>query len=153
MRWWKKSRFPDLSPESITSRIRGFFLDSQMPSAHHMSVIMGCSPISEEVAEHEEEDSEARVDKIDHLIPILYAFAHTMAQASVEHQLAHLEDDSEDEDSESLLSQLPPEIWEASQNLFTQVSMSTLIGTISQLVDMGFLKVGTPSHVKKVFKL
>jgi hypothetical protein len=117
-----------------------------------MSVIMGCTPISDEVAEHEEEDSEDRVSKIDHLIPILYAFAHTMAEASVEHQLAHLEDNSEDEDTESLLSQLPPEVWEASQHMFTQISMSTLIGTISQLVDMGFIRIGTPAHVRKVFK-
>jgi hypothetical protein len=116
-----------------------------------MSILMGLSPMSDDVAEHEEQDSDARVDKIDHLIPILFAFSTTMAQAAVAHQKAHVEDDLEDEDS--IFANLPPEIWDSSQTMFTTISMNTLVGAISQLVDMGFLTISTPKSIKKVFKL
>jgi len=150
MKWFRKSQ--GRVPESlISSRIRGFILDSQAPSAHHMSILMGLSPMSDDVAEHEEQDSDARVDKIDHLIPILFAFSTTMAQAAVAHQKAHVEDDLEDEDS--IFANLPPEIWDSSQTMFTTISMNTLVGAISQLVDMGFLTISTPKSIKKVFKL
>jgi len=151
MNWFRKKHLK-LPDDILTSRIRGFILDSQAPSAHHMSLLLGLSPMSDEVAEHEEEDSDIRVSKIDHLLPVLFAFSTTMAEAAVAHQKAHIEDEAED-DEESILSHLPPEIWDATQGMFTTVSMNTLVGAVSQLVDMGFLEVKTPKSIKKVFNL
>jgi hypothetical protein len=148
--WWKrKKKRVELTPADIISRIREFLMDSQAPSAYHMSVLMGCSPMSDEVADHEEEASEERVQKIDHLIPILHAFAQTMSEATVKHQKAHTSDGSGDEELEELLGHLPPEIWEAAESVLTQISMTTVIGVISQLVDMGFLLIGNDPKIRK----
>lgn len=129
----RKKKKPDITLAEITNRIRGFLLDSQVSDAYHMSTILGCSVVSDEVATMEEEESDLRVAKVDHLIPVIYAYAHAMAEGTVEHQKAHLDD----EDVEAI----PDSAWASTRKVFTQVSMNTTLGAISQLVDMGFLTV------------
>jgi hypothetical protein len=120
----------ELTLAEISSRIRGFLLDSQIQNAHELSVIVGCSPISDDVADREDEESDNRVEKIAHLIPILYAYSHTMAEAATEYQRQNMKD----------TPQLPEEVWKFSRKLTEQISMSALLGAVSQLVDMGVLQ-------------
>jgi hypothetical protein len=133
--FWNNSRkTPDITLAEISARLRGFILDSQINNAHEISVILGCAATSEEVAEKEEEESEKRIEKVSYLVPILYAHAHTLAEGATTYQKSLL---SELEGSPNI----PEEIWIESRKLMEQVSVSALIGSISQLIDMGLLEV------------
>jgi hypothetical protein len=122
----------------ITARLRGFILDSQIQNAHELAVILGCSPISDDVQEREEEESDFRVEQISHLIPLLYAQAHALSEGAIEYQKSNLPDGVKD---------IPNEIWVESRKMMEQVSLSALIGSVSQLVDMGLLQL--PKRKKK----
>jgi hypothetical protein len=123
----------ELTLADVTNRLRGFILDSQIQNAHELSVILGCSPLSDELQEKEEEESDNRVDKIGSLIPLLYAHAHVLAEGAVEFQRANVKSDA--------LKNLPDEMWWESRKLMEQMALSVLLGSVSQLVDMGLLTV------------
>jgi hypothetical protein len=123
----------ELTLADVTNRLRGFILDSQIQNAHELSVILGCSPLSDELQEKEEEESDNRVDKIGSLIPLLYAHAHVLAEGAVEFQRANVKNEA--------LKNLPDEMWWESRKLMEQMALSVLLGSVSQLVDMGLLTV------------
>lgn len=129
--WKKKQPVKAPSVTEISSRLRGFLLDSQMPSPHDLAEYIGCSPISNEVAEMEEGESDKRVDEIALLTPLLYAFAHALAEASTE----------QNRTSSPELKSLPDEVWTHSRKLVEQIGLSTLIGSLSQLHDMGLIQI------------
>ena len=129
MNIWRKTKEHDISITEIQSRIRGFIYDSQIPDAENIASFLGCSAISEELNEKEEEESDIRVERISKLIPILYAFSHAMSQGVVSYQV---------EDSKG---EIPSAAWKATQKVFTQIATNTLVGAIAQLVDLGFLEV------------
>lgn len=133
MKLWRKTRFANMSLPELTSRIRSFIYDSQLPEAEEVISYLGMPDISDDVLEREYEASEERVAEISHLIPLLYAFAHTMAEGITEYQKAEL-------DEEDLL---PDSAWVMTRKVFTQVSVSTLVGALSQMVDLGIIKVAT----------
>lgn len=131
MRWFKR-RSPDLTMTEVNSRVRGFLLDSQINNAHEISLILGCAAQSEELAEKEEEESDKRLERISHLVPILYAQAQTLSQGTIEYQRTNLPDS---------IGKIPDPIWWDSRKLLEQVSVAALLGAISQLVDMGLLEI------------
>lgn len=116
----------------ISSRLRGFIMDSQVQNGHELAVILGCSATSEELQLHEENESDKRLDKIAHLVPLLYAYAHTLAEASVEYQRANTSEE---------LKSIPDEVWWESRKLMEQVALSVLMGAVSQLVDMKLIRL------------
>jgi hypothetical protein len=128
----KRKKKNEISLEEVTRRLRGFILDSQVQNAHEMSVILGCSAISEEVQEREEEESDNRTSRISYLIPMLYAYSHALADGAMEYQRSNTPDNIKD---------LPKEIWYQSRTMMTDLSMSALMGSVSQLVDMGLLDI------------
>lgn len=121
---------PTLS--ELNSRIRGFILDSQINNGHDISLILGCGNISDEVADKEEEESDKRLDRISHLMPILYSYSQSLSQGAVEYQRANLPESLQD---------LPDEMWWDSRKLLEQISTAALLGSIAQLVDMGLLEI------------
>jgi hypothetical protein len=123
----------ELTLAEVANRLRGFILDSQIQNAHELSVILGCSPLSEELQEKEEEESDNRVDKIGTLIPLLYAHAHVLAEGAVEFQRANAKSD--------VIKNLPDEMWWESRKMMEQMALSVLLGSVSQLVDMGLVTV------------
>jgi hypothetical protein len=122
----------------VTQRMRGFILDSQIQHAHELAVILGCSVLSDELQEREEEESEIRLERISHLIPLLYAQAHVLSEGAVEYQKTNVP---------SGLKDIPNEVWVESRKMMEQVSLSALMGSVSQLVDMGLLQL--PKRKKK----
>jgi hypothetical protein len=129
---FKKKRLEEeLSMAEINSRIRGFILDSQVQHPHELSARLGLPHISDEVAEREEQESDKRFKKIEFLVPMLYAFSHVMAEASVEYQRSTIEG----------ADKLPPEVWTYSRKMLEQTAVSILLGSISQLVDMDVLHI------------
>jgi hypothetical protein len=112
--------------------MRGFLLDSQINNAHEISLILGCAAESDELMEKEEEESEKRLERISHLIPLLYAHAQSLSQGAVEYQRSNLP---------TSMGKLPDAVWWDSRKLLEQVSVAALLGAISQLVDMGLLEI------------
>jgi hypothetical protein len=136
--FWKKKNKKDITLSEISGRVRSFILDSQIQNGHELSVILGCTALSDEVAEREEEESDKRLEKIGYLVPLLYAYSHTLSEGAVEYQKQHLPEE---------LQALPDEIWAGSRRMMEQVTMSALMGAVSQLIDMGLLQV--PKEHKK----
>lgn len=134
MFWNRRRSHPEMTLTEITSRLRGFILDSQINNAHEISVILGCAPTSEEVAEKEEEESEKRVDAISYLFPLIYAHAHALSDGATSFQKQALPTLGE-------IPNIPEEVWIESRKLMEQVSIAALVGSISQLVDMGLLEI------------
>lgn len=129
----KKSKLDKIwTINDVSARLREFILDSQIQNAHELSVILGCGKISDELAEKEEEESDKRVSKISHLIPLLFAHAHALAEGSIEFQKNNLPTE---------LKSLSDEMWIESRKLMEQIAMSALVGSVSQLVDLGLLKL------------
>ena len=129
----RRKKQNDLSLADIATRLRGFVLDSQIQNAHELSVILGCSPLSEELQEKEEEESDARVERIASLIPLLYAHAHVLAEGAVEFQRSNITSES--------LKNLPDEMWWESRKMMEQMALSVLLGSVSQLTDMGLIEI------------
>jgi hypothetical protein len=131
VRLFKKPK-ADLTMAEISTRMRGFLLDSQINNAHEISLILGCAAESDELMEKEEEESEKRLERISHLIPLLYAHAQSLSQGAVEYQRSNLP---------TSMGKLPDAVWWDSRKLLEQVSVAALLGAISQLVDMGLLEI------------
>lgn len=129
---FKKKPTPAPTLADLTSRLRGFIMDSQIQNGHELSVILGCSIISEELQIHEEQESDKRLEKISHLVPLLYAYSHTLAEGAVEYQRSNLPEEIKD---------LPDEVWWESRKMMEQVSLSVLMGAVSQMIDMDLLKL------------
>jgi hypothetical protein len=127
-----KKKKKNVTLSDINNRIRGFILDSQIQNAHELSVILGCSIISDEVQEREEEESDKRIEKISYLVPLLYAHVHLLAEGAVEYQKSTLPEE---------LKGLPDEIWMESRKMMEQVALSAIVGSVSQLIDMGLLDI------------
>lgn len=128
----KKKKKPNISIGEISKRLRGFILDSQIQNAHELCVILGCSIMSDELQEREEDDSDLRVERISYLVPMLYAHAHALAEGSVEYQKTSASED---------LASLPDELWLESRKMMEQIALSALMGSVSQLIDMGLLHI------------
>lgn len=129
----KKKKITDkLTELNVQGRVRGFILDSQIDHGHEISVLLGCSPISDDVAEREEEESDKRLSKIAFLYPLIHAHASAISQGTVEYQ--------KDGKSE-ILADIPEDIWKESRAMVTELIISGITGSIAQLVDMGFLEI------------
>lgn len=126
----KEHNVPSIA--EISSRLRGFIMDSQIQNGHELSVILGCSNISEELQIHEEQESDKRLEKIAHLVPLLYAYAHTLSEGAVEYQRSN---------TPEALGELPDELWWESRKMMEQVALSALMGAFSQIIDMDLLKI------------
>jgi hypothetical protein len=136
----KKRKKPSgLTIAEVTGRVRGFILDSQIQDAHELCQLLGCSPLSEELQDHEEVESDLRVERIDYLIPILYSHSNLLSEAATEYQKDNMEDSEK----------ISKEVWAFSRNLMSQVAFSTLVGSVSQLVDMGLLEIPKKKLTKK----
>jgi hypothetical protein len=127
----KKDNLPKTMTE-VSARMREFILDSQIQNGHELAVILGAPRISEEVQEREEEESDKRVAKISHLVPLLYAQAHALAEGAVEYQRSNVSDE---------LKKLPDEMWWESRKMMEQISVAVLVGSVSQLLELGLLEL------------
>ena len=127
----KKKKKKIWTINDVSAKLREFILDSQIQNSHELSVILGCGKISDELAEKEEE-SEKRVARISHLIPLLFAHSHALAEGSIEFQKTNLPPE---------LRTLSDEMWQESRKLMEQIAMSALVGSVSQLVDLGLVKL------------
>lgn len=126
----KADKVREVSVQDIASRIRAFILDSQIENPHELAVILGCSHISEEVAEMEEDASDERIERIEYLSPFILFFAKTLAEGLVESQRTEVPPE-----------EVPNDVWINTKRLIEHTATSALLGTITQMVDLGLLKI------------
>lgn len=117
-----------ISPQVL---IRKIIYDSGCTDPEAVALVLGLSPISDEVAEMEEQASTERVSRIAALLPIIEAHASIAAQvAAASYATESL--DLEDAD-------LPDETLAALVTLFKFVSFSASMTCLAALVDMNIL--------------
>lgn len=130
MKWFKKKRNTYKHPIDIDAHIRELLFDCQFPEANQIAILLGSPSISDEIIEKEEEESDRRVEPLNHLFPILDSYATLVAEGVV--ALQKLDPDVND---------LPERFWNITTRLLKMVSFSVLVGTLSQLNEMNLIEV------------
>lgn len=137
MSWFKKKKKFEFDSDRFAAevmyRVRGLFLDSQLQDAFSLSVIAGTTAVSDEVADMEQQDSDKRVQKIEHLIPLILTQTYSISKAMAE--LEKTKAMGKDVD-------VPDEFWELYQSRNQDITIAAVVGCIAQMVDIGLLTVG-----------
>jgi hypothetical protein len=139
MSWFKRHRPKYKKIRSINQvkvHIREFILDSQIPDGDLISVDLGCPPISDELLEREEQESDTRVERISFLIPLLYGYAALFSEAFV-HTLRPPISITEDPDLSKLVDKMTVE----TKKIFEESMAHLLVGSVSQMIDLGLLEL------------
>lgn len=130
----KKPKYTQLtSVKEIKKKIREFILDSQVPNANEVALALGCVPISDELLEREEEESDLRVERIQFLIPLLYGYATMFSQAFIQEARNNAEEANE---TPAELAKVVDRITTETQQILEDAMSHFLIGAVSQLVDL-----------------
>lgn len=123
------------SRADVKNSIREFLLDTQTPNAYSLSLALGCTPISDELADREEEESEKRVERISHLFPFITTYSTIYAEAFVALLFENMEE-------------IPEEFLDVVENLAGKVQVAleegmgnAITGAVSQLVDNNLLSI------------
>jgi hypothetical protein len=136
MSFFRKKKEPfnmDALNAEINFRMRGLFLDSQLKDAFALSVIAGTSFVSDEVGEREQQESDKRVERIAHLAPLIFAHTYQLAKSSIELQRTKLG---------AAGDELPEEVWDNFQEATQHIAIASVVGSLSQMVDLKLLSVG-----------
>ena len=134
---WRKPKYKQITTVTqIKAHLREFILDSQISNAEQITKELGCPPISDELLEREEEESDRRVERISFLLPLLYGYSTLFSEAFVSTMAPEHGADTE------LGTKLAMEaLTKAVQHAFEDAMSHLLIGSVSQMVDLGLLEV------------
>jgi hypothetical protein len=136
----KKPKYAKItSPQQIKSYIREFIFDTQLPDAYEASEALGCPPISLEVQEKHEDESEMRVERISELIPLLYGYAALFAAATADLAPHAFAESELDEKANPMAAKLLHAMDQTTKKLLEDSMSHLLIGAVSQLVDLEFV--------------
>lgn len=136
----KKPKYATItSPQQIKAYIREFMFDTQLPDAYEASEILGCPPISVDVQEKYEDESELRVERISELIPLLYGYAAMFATATADLAPHAFADTDVDEKNNPMTAKLLHALDQTTKKLLEDSMSHLLIGAVSQLVDLEFV--------------
>lgn len=142
MSWFKrKPKYAQITSVSqVKAHLREFMLDTQIPNALNISEELGCPPISDDVAEREEEESDKRVTRIEPLIPLLHGYSMMMAEVFAKNFSNAMISEGEGEPPA-----LPPvmkvALTKASRKMLEELMVHLLMGAVSQMVELEFLEL------------
>lgn len=119
----------------IKNKIREFFLDTQSPDADEMSLSIGCVPISDELMEREEEESDKRIERIAYLLPLIDSYSNLFAQAYIKVNLSNADNLPEE------MREQFPELQHQSRLAIEEAFNQVLMGAFTQVVDLDLLEV------------
>lgn len=117
------------SRADVKNALRDFLLDTKAPNAYEASLDLGCLPLSLDVLEKAEDESDKRVDKIAHLLPNITSYAVAYSDAVLSRVL---------DKSEELPDELEGPVMDLLDKFHILIEESmgnVMIGAISQLVD------------------
>ena len=127
-----KKKTEIVNASNLNSNLREFLFDSQIDNAKEISVLLGATPISDELMEREQDESDSRVKEISFLLPLLYAYSNLIAKGLIQYQKDTMPE---------IFKTLPPEALSGTHKMLQEASLSTLIGALSQLVNLGYVEV------------
>jgi len=113
--------------------IRQVIYDSMLMPAEEIAIAMGLPPISDEVAEMEEQASEERLEKFSQLIPFIDSHADIASKIATSAYML------EDAESDSL-EKFGIEDVENIGKLFRLVALSASLSCVSTLINMGLIE-------------
>lgn len=114
---------------SLPVLIRQVIYDSMLMPAEEIASKMGLPPISEEVSEMEERDSQARLSRMSGLLPLIDAHADIAARIA---SAAYMIDDED-------MDNLPEDSVEKLTELFRLVSLASSVSCVSTLFSLGLI--------------
>lgn len=137
MFWKKKSQAKriDIKHLPLPVLIRQVIYDTMLMPAEEIANIMGLPPISDDVAEMEERESQKRLERFAKLIPFIDSHADIAARIAASAYM--IEDDEEDYGE---LEKLGIEDLEQLTRLFRLVALSSSISCVSTLFNLGLIK-------------
>lgn len=119
----------------VEMMVRRFLLDVRLAESQQLTTLLGLSPLDEEQEAEELSESDARARRVAHLVPIIDLLASVMAGSVIEY-LRTISPSLEDIDDEGA-SQIA--------DLMQKTCLSTAVGALSQLEDIGLVKY---SHLR-----
>lgn len=137
MFWKKKSKAKrvEIKHLPLPVLIRQVIYDTMLMPAEEIANIMGLPPISDDVAEMEERESQKRLERFAKLIPFIDSHADIAARIAAS---AYMIED--DEEGYGELEKLGVEDLEQLTKLFRLVSLSSSISCVSTLFNLGLIK-------------
>jgi len=137
MFWNKKTKAKrvETSHVPLPVLIRQVIYDTMLMPAEEIASVMGLPPISDDVAEMEEIESQKRLEKFASLIPFIDSHSDIAAKIAAS---AYMIEDEEEDYGE--LEKLGIEDLEQLTKLFRLVALSSSISCVSTLFNLGLIK-------------
>jgi len=106
-------------------------LDTNIPDVQQLSVLLGLDPIDEDMSAEEQAESDDRTRRAAPLMPVISLFASAMAVSFVQYIdiLAPVSGRTEQEIA-------------STSSVIQQLCLSTSLGTVTQLEDLGLIHYG-----------
>ena len=123
--------------------IRQVIYDSMLMPPEDIARAMGLPPISDEVADMEEEASQQRLEMFDPLIPFIDSHADIAARIATAAYML------EDEESGEMAEKLGIEDAENMTKLFRLVALSSTLSCVSTLFSLGLIESKAVNNVKQ----
>jgi len=136
--FWKKkpkTKHIRIDHPTLPVLIRQVIYDTMLMPAEEIACIMGLPPISDDVAEMEERESQKRLERFATLIPFIDSHADIAAKIAAS---AYMIEDEEEEYEE--LGKLGIEDIEQLTRLFRLVALSSSVSCVSTLLNLGLIK-------------
>jgi len=136
--FWKKKhkvKRREIDHLPLPVLIRQVIYDTMLMPAEKIANIMGLPPISDDVAEMEERESQKRLEKFATLIPFIDSHADIAAKIAAS---AYMIEDEEEDYGE--LEKLGIEDLAQLTKLFRLVALSSSISCVSTLFNLGLIK-------------
>lgn len=141
-RWFRKRKQDPFEVEFFKKDIplstiaRWYIYDTELAEPNEIAELMGLSNVSEEGNEKERQDSDARLQRIDYLLPFLDAIANIGAESITSIQVAEIitknPDDKEEIEREVGTMRI----------LYKVIGMAAVIGAFSSAMEIGLIKEG-----------
>lgn len=144
-RWFRKFRNKDnddFDVEFVTKDVplstiaRWFIYDTEMDEPNTVSHLLGMNTVSEEGDEKERQDSDARLNNINYLLPYLDSIANINSDVITNIQVNEII--SKDPDNKS---EIEREI-NTMHTLYKVIGMSSILGAFSIAMELGLIKPG-----------
>lgn len=137
MFWNKKPKAKRIKMEhpTLPVLIRQVIYDTMLMPAEEIAYAMGLPPISDDVAEMEERESQKRLERFSTLLPFIDSHADITAKIAASAYM--IEDEEEDYDE---LGKLGIEDVEKLTSLFRLVALSSSVSCVSTLLNLGLIK-------------
>lgn len=125
------SRHPvmPLAAVNVDIALHRFLLDTGLAEYQQLGTLAGLSPMDEEEAAEERAESDARAIRLIPLLPLLSMYSSVLSTSTVEY-LRTLSDGEGLSDDEA----------ERMMGMLSRLTMSALMGSVSQLEDLGLVR-------------